>query len=233
MQTQTPENSLFTKACDHFPGGVNSPVRAFKSVDSTPFFVKSAKGSKITDTDNNSYIDYVLSWGPLLFGHEFEPFVNKIKKQAELGTSYGACCPLELELAELIKYFLPSLEKMRFVSSGTEATMSAIRLARGFTGRNKIIKFDGNYHGHADFLLAKSGSGLATFSLPDAAGVPENSTQDTIILPYNDLEAAEDIFNQIGDQIAGLIIEPIAGNMGCIMPEPGYLKSLQILCQKN
>lgn len=224
--------ALFNKAQNLFPGGVNSPVRAFKSVGSTPFLVEGGSGCELRDVDGNAYIDYVLSWGPLILGHAHPAVISAITEQAKKGTSYGACSPLESELAEMIQALVPSMEMMRFVSSGTEATMSAIRLARGHTGREKIIKFAGNYHGHADFLLAKSGSGLATFSIPDAAGVPSKATEDTLVLPYNDLAAAERVFHQLGDDIAGLIIEPVAGNMGCIMPKDGYLNGLQELCQK-
>lgn len=225
--------AAFSEACDLFPGGVNSPVRSFKSVEATPFFVEKGNGPYLTDIDGNTYIDYVLSWGPLALGHANKTVVDAICKQAALGTSYGACTTLEAELGKRIKAHLPSMERMRFVNSGTEATMSAIRLARGFTGKTKVIKFSGNYHGHADFLLAKSGSGLATFSLPDAAGVPEKSTEDTIILPYNDVDAAEQMFQSYGKDIACVIVEPVAGNMGCILPKPGFLQTLQKLCQTH
>lgn len=225
-------SALFETAQNLFPGGVNSPVRAFKGVNSPPFMVEGGSGCELIDVDGNKYTDYVLSWGPLILGHAHPAVISAITEQAKKGTSYGACSPLESELARIIQSLVPSMQMMRFVSSGTEATMSAIRLARGFTGREKIVKFAGNYHGHADFLLAKSGSGLATFSIPDAAGVPAKSTEDTIIIPYNDLDAAERVFTHIGDDIAGLIIEPVAGNMGCIMPKKGYLKGLQNLCRK-
>ncbi|GLI82750.1 glutamate-1-semialdehyde 2,1-aminomutase [Rossellomorea marisflavi] len=209
------------------PGGVNSPVRAFKSVDMDPIFMERGKGSKIYDIDGNDYIDYVLSWGPLILGHANDRVVEAIKKVAENGTSFGAPTEIENELANLVIERVPSIEVVRMVSSGTEATMSALRLARGYTGRNKILKFEGCYHGHGDSLLIKAGSGVATLGLPDSPGVPEGIAKNTITVPYNDLDSIRYAFEQFGDDIAGVIVEPVAGNMGVVPPKPGFLEGLR------
>lgn len=224
---------LFVKAQKLIPGGVNSPVRAFKSVGGTPIFIKRGEGPYIFDFDDNKYIDYVLSWGPLVLGHAHPLVINELKKSLSNGTSYGAPTLLETELAELIISVVPSIEMIRFVNSGTEACMSAIRLARAYTNREKIIKFGGNYHGHADMLLVEAGSGVATFGLPDSPGVPESFTQHTLIAPYNNIDVVEQLFESYPDTIAAVIFEPIAANMGFIVPEDGYLKKLIDLCHKH
>ena len=208
------------------PGGVNSPVRAFKNINGNPIFFKKAEGPYLYDADGNRYVDYIGSWGPMILGHSHPDIVNAIKKQAELGTSYGAPTSLESDVASLIIKSVPSIEKIRMVNSGTEATMSAIRLARGFTNRNKIIKFDGCYHGHVDSLLIKAGSGVSTFGLPDSPGIPEDLAKHTITCPYNDTEAFIEIFNSVKDDLATVIVEPIAGNMGFV---PGTLEFLQTI----
>ncbi len=218
---------LFQKALQLMPGGVNSPVRAFKAVGGSPLFIKNAKGSKIYDVDGNEFIDYVLSWGPMILGHAHPTIISAIKKRAENGTSYGAPTNLEIELAKLITQFYPSIEKVRLVNSGTEATMSAIRAARGFTKRDKIIKFEGCYHGHFDGLLVKAGSGAATFGVPDSAGVPESYARETITLPFNNIESFKNILEKQADSIACVIIEPVIGNMGCILPSEGFLQTLR------
>lgn len=219
--------ALFTKAKRIIPGGVNSPVRAFKAVGGNPIFIKSAKGSKIYDVDGNEYIDYVLSWGPMILGHTHPKVTSALKKATDRGTSYGAPTPLEVELANMIKKAYPSMEILRMVNSGTEATMSAIRAARGFTGRDKIIKFEGCYHGHADGLLVKAGSGAATFGVPTSPGVPKDYARNTITLPYNDLAAFRNVCRKAGKRIACVILEPVVGNSGCILPRPGYLEGLR------
>ena len=208
------------------PGGVNSPVRAFKNIHGNPIFFEKAEGAYLFDADGNKYIDYIGSWGPMIMGHSHPEIVNAIKNQAELGTSYGAPTSLESDVASIIIENVPSIEKIRMVNSGTEATMSAIRLARGFTNRNKIIKFDGCYHGHVDSLLIKAGSGVSTFGLPDSPGIPEDLAKHTITCPYNDIEAFIQIFNSIKDDLATVIVEPIAGNMGFV---PGTLEFLQTI----
>ena len=208
------------------PGGVNSPVRAFKNIHGNPIFFEKAQGAYLFDADGNKYIDYIGSWGPMIMGHSHPEIVNAIKNQAELGTSYGAPTSLESDVASLIIKNVPSIEKIRMVNSGTEATMSAIRLARGFTNRNKIIKFDGCYHGHVDSLLIKAGSGVSTFGLPDSPGIPEDLAKHTITCPYNDIEAFIQIFNSVKDDLATVIVEPIAGNMGFV---PGTLEFLQTI----
>jgi len=208
------------------PGGVNSPVRAFKNIHGNPIFFEKAEGAYLFDADGNKYIDYIGSWGPMIMGHSHPEIVNAIKNQAELGTSYGAPTSLESDVASLIIENVPSIEKIRMVNSGTEATMSAIRLARGFTNRNKIIKFDGCYHGHVDSLLIKAGSGVSTFGLPDSPGIPEDLAKHTITCPYNDIEAFIQIFNSVKDDLATVIVEPIAGNMGFV---PGTLEFLQTI----
>ncbi len=229
------ENSkqAFTKAVDLMPGGVNSPVRAFKSVNMDPIFMQSGKGATITDIDGNEYIDYVLSWGPLILGHTDPDVVEGIKRIAETGTSFGAPTLLENELAQLVIDRVPSIEMIRMVSSGTEATMSALRLARGFTGRNIILKFEGCYHGHGDSLLIKAGSGVATLGLPDSPGVPESIAKNTITVAYNDLESVKVAFDEFGDDLAAVIVEPVAGNMGVVPPVPGFLEGLRELTEKN
>ncbi|WP_411197881.1 glutamate-1-semialdehyde 2,1-aminomutase [Sporosarcina sp. ANT_H38] len=215
------------------PGGVNSPVRAFKSVNMDPIFMQSGKGAIITDIDGNEYIDYVLSWGPLILGHSDSDVVEGIKRVAETGASFGAPTLAENELAKLVIERVPSIEMIRMVSSGTEATMSALRLARGYTGRNKILKFEGCYHGHADSLLIKAGSGVATLGLPDSPGVPESVAKNTITVPYNDLESIKVAIQEFGDDLAAIIVEPVAGNMGVVPPEPGFLEGLRELTEKN
>ncbi|KAA0228381.1 glutamate-1-semialdehyde-2,1-aminomutase [candidate division KSB1 bacterium] len=219
----------FGRAQSFFPGGVNSPVRAFKAVGGVPPVLAKGEGSYVYDIDGNRYLDFVGSWGPLIAGHAHPEVVEAAIKAIRSGSSFGAPTPAELELAELIKKALPAMELLRFVSSGTEATMSALRLARGFTGREKIIKFAGCYHGHADLLLAQAGSGVATLGLPDSPGVPRAVTQDTIVLPYNDLPAVEQVFARQGREIAAIIVEPIAGNMGMVMPQAGFLAGLRRL----
>ena len=218
---------LFALAQNRIPGGVDSPVRAFRGVGGTPFFVEKGEGDRIWDADDNAYIDYVLSWGPLILGHSHPRVVEAIQKAAARGTSFGAPTALETELAELVNAAYPSMELLRFVNSGTEATMSAIRLARGFTGRDVIVKFEGCYHGHADGLLVKAGSGGATLGVPDSGGVPRDYARNTATLPFNDIEALRDFFARRGADVAALIIEPVAGNMGLILPEPGFLEVLR------
>lgn len=227
MRSYNKSIEAFKEAKELLPGGVNSPVRAFKSVDMDPIFMEKGKGSKIYDIDGNEYIDYVLSWGPLILGHTNDRVVEGIKKVAELGTSFGAPTVVENELAQLVIDRVPSIEMVRMVSSGTEATMSALRLARGYTGRNKILKFEGCYHGHGDSLLIKAGSGVATLGLPDSPGVPEGVAKNTITVPYNDLESVRYAFEQYGDDIAGVIVEPVAGNMGVVPPVEGFLEGLR------
>jgi glutamate-1-semialdehyde 2,1-aminomutase len=217
---------LFAEALKYIPGGVNSPVRAFRAVGGNPFFVNRASGSKIWDVDGNELIDYVLTWGPAILGHAHPKIIAAVKAAAELGTSFGIPNPLEVAMAKLICELVPSVQKVRMTSSGTEACMSAIRLARGFTRRDKIIKFDGCYHGHVDSLLVRAGSGALTFGHPDSAGVPAAFTQHTIVLPYNDVEAVKACFAANKNQIAGIIIEPVPGNAGLYLPKPGYLEFL-------
>jgi glutamate-1-semialdehyde 2,1-aminomutase len=218
---------LFSRAQSLIPGGVNSPVRAFRAVGGGPLFIREAAGARVTDADGNSYIDYVGSWGPMILGHAHPAIVEAIREAAGRGTSYGAPTEIELELAEEIISAFPSIERIRLVSSGTEAAMSAIRLARGFTGRERIIKFDGCYHGHSDSLLVKAGSGLATFGTPDSAGVPKDLARDTIVLPYNDPDALRRTFEEQGSAIACVIVEPVAGNMGCVPPNDTFLRALR------
>lgn len=225
-------NELFERAKKVMPGGVNSPVRAFKSVESTPIFIKRGQGSHILDEDGNEYIDYVLSWGPLILGHSHPEVVEAIKKQAQLGASFGACTELEVKMARKNTESVPSIEVVRMVNSGTEATMSAIRLARGYTGRDIIVKFEGCYHGHSDSLLIKAGSGALTFGMPDSKGVTKEIAKDTIIAKYNDIKMVEDIFRIYGKNIAAVIVEPIAGNMGTVLPEEGFLKGLREITAK-
>ncbi|HWK24301.1 MAG TPA: glutamate-1-semialdehyde 2,1-aminomutase [Ureibacillus sp.] len=221
----------FSEAIDLMPGGVNSPVRAFKSVNTDPIFMESGKGAIIKDIDGNEYIDYVLSWGPLILGHSHPDVVAAIQEQAAKGSSFGAPTLLENKLAQLVIDRVPSVEMVRFVSSGTEATMAALRLARGYTGRDIILKFEGSYHGHGDSLLIKAGSGVATLGLPDSPGVPADIAKNTMTVPYNDLEAAQIVFEKFGKQIAGVIVEPVAGNMGVVPPKPGFLEGLRKLTE--
>jgi glutamate-1-semialdehyde 2,1-aminomutase len=223
---------LFEEAKKHIPGGVNSPVRAFRSVGGDPLFIRKAKGSKITDADGKTYIDYVLSWGPMILGHAHPKVSSALRKAVANGTSFGAPTELEITLAKLVKKAVPSIELVRMVSSGTEATMSAIRAARGFTGRDKILKFDGCYHGHGDSLLVKAGSGVATFGLPDSPGVPADLAKHTLTVSFNDLAAVNDLCAKEGERIACIIVEPVVGNMGCVPPEPGFLQGLRRVCDQ-
>ena len=233
MKTFTNSEKLFKEAQKYLPGGVDSPVRAFKSVGGTPPFIVSGKGSRITDADDNEYIDYVCSWGPLILGHAPPSVISAIQKIAEQGTSFGAPTELEITLAKMVSKAVPSMEMLRFVSSGTEATMSAIRLARGFTGRDKIIKFAGCYHGHSDGLLAKAGSGLATLGIPDSPGVPASYAQNTLVAPFNDLKAVEALFKQFPKEIAAIIVEPVAANMGVVAPQPEFMEGLRKVTQDS
>ena len=230
---RTKSGELFERASRVIPGGVNSPVRAFRAVGGEPLFISRGEGASIYDADGNRYLDCVGSWGPLLFGHCHPRIRDAIRKQLEKGTTFGAPTELEVEMAETICRMVRSCEKVRLVSSGTEATMSAIRLARGFTGRAKVVKFEGCYHGHADHLLSKSGSGIATLGLPDSAGVPASITADTVTLPYNDLAAVEELFASAGHGIACMILEPVAGNMGCVPPRDGFLSGLRKVTSEN
>jgi glutamate-1-semialdehyde 2,1-aminomutase len=223
----TQSEELFARAQKLIPGGVNSPVRAFHAVGGTPLFIRKAEGARIWDADGNAYIDYVGSWGPMILGHAHPPIIEAIQRAAERGTSYGAPCALEVELAERVVRLVPSCERIRFVSSGTEATMSALRVARGFTGRRKILKFDGCYHGHADGLLVAAGSGVATLGIPGSPGVPEGTVADTLVAPFNDVKAVERAFAEHGRDLAALIVEPVCGNMGCVAPREGYLEALR------
>lgn len=224
--------ALFEKAQQLMPGGVNSPVRACHNVDSTPLFIASAKGSHLVDVDGNDYVDFVLSWGPMLLGHADSDVTRALEAAVLLGTSYGAPCPGEVELAETVIAAVPGIEMLRMVNSGTEATMSALRLARGVTKRNKVLKFIGCYHGHADPFLAAAGSGVATFSIPGTPGVPDAVVEDTILAPYNDLESATLAFSRYGAEIAAVIVEPVAANMGLVLPLPGFLQGLRQLCDE-
>lgn len=231
--TTTKSKELFQRAQLSIPGGVNSPVRAFKSVGGTPLFMKNARGAYMYDADGNQYIDYINSWGPMILGHAFEPVVQAIRDKVADSTSYGAPTELEIEMAELIKSMAPNVDLVRMVSSGTEACMSALRLARGYTGRNKFIKFEGCYHGHADAFLVKAGSGVATFNIQTVPGVTAGVSQDTLTAPYNDIAAVQQLVDSNKGEIAAIIIEPVAGNMGCIPPLPGYMEALRALCDKE
>lgn len=223
---------LYKKACEFMPGGVNSPVRACRNVGTVPLFIKSASGSKIYDEDGNEFIDYVCSWGPNILGHSFKPVTDAVKAACDSGLTFGACHKGEITLAEIIQEHFPSMEMLRLVNSGTEAVMSAVRAARGFTGRDKIIKFEGCYHGHSDGLLVKAGSGLMTHSIPSGAGVTEGCTKDTLLAKYNDEDSVEKLFNEYGNDIAALIVEPCAANMGVVPPKKGFLKFLREITEK-
>ena len=225
-------HELFAQAQRLMPGGVSSPVRAFKAVGGEPVVIASGRGSRLVDVDGNEYVDYVCSWGPLILGHAHPSVVEALQRAAERGTSYGACTEAETELARLIQEAMPSLELVRFVNSGTEAAMSALRLARAFTSRDKIVKFEGCYHGHADGLLARAGSGVATLSLPDSPGVPASYAQHTLLAPYNSTAAVEKLFEQWGGEIAAVIVEPVAGNMGVVPPAPGFLEHLREITRR-
>jgi len=224
---------LFDKAKKILPGGVSSPVRAFRAVGGQPLFIDRGDGPYLVDADGNRYIDYVLSWGPLVLGHAYPEVVDALKDALERGTSYGAPSHLEIQLAELVQSFMPEIEMLRFVNSGTEATMSALRLARAFTKRNKIIKFEGCYHGHADMLLVQAGSGVATLGLPDSPGVPPATVEDTLVARYNDRDSVQALFQQFPEQIAAIILEPVAGNMGVVPPLPGFLEGLREITEQN
>ena len=225
--------ALLERARKITPGGVNSPVRAFRGVGGTPPFILRGEGSRLYDVDGNSYIDYEGSWGPLLFGHLFPPVIEALRGILEIGTSFGAPTEREIWLGEKIRAAIPSMEMVRLVNSGTEATMSALRVARGFTGRDLTVKFEGCYHGHVDSLLVKAGSGMATLGIPDTAGVPTAFADTTLALPYNSIEALEAVFKSHGDWIACVIVEPVAGNMGCVPPAPGWLEAMSALCTKH
>ncbi|WP_339490180.1 glutamate-1-semialdehyde 2,1-aminomutase [Pseudomonas sp. EL_65y_Pfl2_R95] len=225
--------TLFANAQKHIPGGVNSPVRAFKSVGGTPLFFKHAAGAYVTDEDDKRYVDYVGSWGPMILGHSHPDVLDAVRKQLEHGLSYGAPTAMETEMADLVCSIVPSMEMVRMVSSGTEATMSAIRLARGFTGRDSIIKFEGCYHGHSDSLLVKAGSGALTLGVPSSPGVPEAFAKHTLTLPFNDIDAVAECLSEVGSEIACMIVEPVAGNMNCVPPAPGFLEGLREQCDKH
>jgi len=224
---------LFERAQRSIPGGVNSPVRAFKSVGGSPLFMKKAKGAYLHDADGNQYIDFIASWGPMILGHAHEPIIKAIQETAVNSTSFGAPTELEIDMAELIISMAPNVDQIRMVSSGTEACMSAVRLARGFTGRNKIIKFEGNYHGHADAFLVKAGSGVASFNIQTVPGITTGVSNDTLTAPYNNLEAVKKLIDDNQSEIAAIIIEPVAGNMGCILPQAGFLEGLRKLCDEQ
>jgi len=230
MMNLDTSKKLFEEACKLIPGGVNSPVRSGRAVGFDPLFIKSASGCRITDEDGNVYIDYVGSWGPLILGHCHPEVVAAVKGCADRGTSYGIPTRLEIEMARKVVEMVPSIEMVRMVNSGTEAAMSAIRLARGYTGRKKIIKFNGCYHGHADSLLVKAGSGLMTFGIPGTPGVPEEIVRHTVPLPYNDLKAVQEVMKSAGEEVAAIIVEPVAANMGVVLPEAGYLEGLRRIC---
>ena len=224
--------ALMERACQTIPGGVNSPVRAFKGVGGDPIFFERGQGAYIYDVDDNAYIDYIGSWGPMILGHSHQPTIDAVTQQASKALGFGATTEIEILVAEKIVEIMPSMESVRMVNSGTEATMSAIRLARGFTGRDLIVKFEGCYHGHSDSLLVKAGSGVLTLGLPNSPGVPAALAEKTLTAPYNDLESTEQLFKSYGDQIACVIVEPIAGNMGCILPDPAFLHGLKSLTEK-
>lgn len=226
-------SALFEEAYKYIPGGVNSPVRAFKSVGGVPIFMKSAKGAYLTDADDRTYVDYINSWGPAIVGHAHDEVVEAVKLQAEKGFSFGAPTELETEIAKFIIENVPNIDQIRMVSSGTEACMSTIRLARGYTGREKIIKFEGCYHGHSDSFLIKAGSGAATFGNPNSPGVTSGTAKDTLLAKYNDIEQVQDLFRHNQGEIAAIIVEPVAGNMGCVLPENNFLQNLRKVCDEN
>jgi glutamate-1-semialdehyde 2,1-aminomutase len=226
-------SQLFDEANKYIPGGVNSPVRAFKSVGGTPVFIEKAKGSILTDADGNEYIDYISSWGPMILGHAYPKVIDAIKAKVEDSTSFGAPTELEIDIAKLIVEMVPNIDKVRMVNSGTEACMSAIRVARGYTGRNKFIKFEGCYHGHADSFLIKAGSGASTFGVPNSPGVTPGTANDTLTAKYNDIENVKQLVAENKDEIAAIIIEPIAGNMGCVLPKKGFMEDLRELCDQE
>jgi glutamate-1-semialdehyde 2,1-aminomutase len=229
----TTNHQLFEQAQTHIPGGVNSPVRAFKGVGGDPVFFRSGKGAWITDAEGKEYVDYIGSWGPMIVGHAHPEVISAVQAEVQNGLGFGAPTEIETVMAEEVCKLVPSMDLVRMVSSGTEATMSAIRLARGYTGRDKIVKFEGCYHGHADSLLVKAGSGALTLGVPSSAGVPESLAEHTLTLRYNDLDSVQECFDQVGEYIACVIVEPVAGNMNCIPPVPGFLEGLRELCDKN
>ncbi|UAY57172.1 glutamate-1-semialdehyde 2,1-aminomutase [Arachidicoccus terrestris] len=233
MYEYTSSKRLFERAQNSIPGGVNSPVRAFKSVGGTPIFIEKAKGAYLYDADGQKYIDYIASWGPMILGHSYLPVVNAIQKKAANSTSFGAPTELEVEMAELIKSLTRNVDLIRMVNSGTEACMSALRVARGYTGKNKFIKFEGCYHGHADMFLVKAGSGVATFGIQEVPGVTAGTALDTLTAPYNDLEAVRNLVKQYAGEIAAIIVEPVAGNMGCVLPAAGFLEGLRQICDQE
>lgn len=233
MISRVKSDELFERALRWIPGGVNSPVRAFRAVGGKPFFAQRAKGARVWDVDGNAYVDYVGTWGPAIHGHAFPPIIDAVKQAAELGTSFGIPNPLEVDMAQLVRTAVSSIHKVRMCNSGTEATMSAIRLARGYTKRDKIIKFDGCYHGHVDSLLVKAGSGALTFGNPESAGIPASFTQHTIVVPFNDEQALKDVFEANRGQVAGIIVEPVPGNAGLYLPKPGFLEFLRKICDEH
>lgn len=224
---------LFERAQHSIPGGVNSPARAFNSVDGTPLFIEKAKGSILTDVDGNEYIDYVGSWGPMILGHAYEPVIQAVRETALKSTSFGAPTKIEVKIAELVKQMVPNIDQIRMVNSGTEATMSAIRVARGYTGRDKIIKFEGNYHGHSNAFLINAGSGALTQGVPSSPGVPNAVAQETLTAGFNDLQSVKKLIAEFENEVAAIIVEPVAGNMGCIPPDAGFLEGLRELCNAN
>ncbi len=233
MMIHDRSNILFQQAQSSIPGGVNSPVRAFRGVGGTPVFMKSAKGAWLTDEDGNRYVDYINSWGPMIMGHGYQPVIDALSEQLALSVSFGAPTEMETKMAELIKSMVPGIDLVRMVNSGTEACMSALRLARAFTGRNKLIKFDGCYHGHADSFLVSAGSGVATLEIQSVPGVTFSTANDTLTAPYNDIDTVEELIRKNKDEIAAIIIEPVGGNMGCIPPAPGFLEALRTLCDRH
>lgn len=229
----TQSDTLFENACKVIPGGVNSPVRAFKGVGDVPLFIKTARGAYMVDEDDNQYIDYIGSWGPMILGHHDQRVVDALHAQIDVGIGYGAPTAIETAMAEKICELVPSIDMVRMVNSGTEATMSTVRLARGYTGRDKIVKFEGNYHGHVDSLLVKAGSGALTLGVPNSPGIPASLAEHTLTVSYNDIDSVREVFRDMGDQIAGVIVEPVAGNMNCVPPVPGFLDGLREVCDEH